>query len=222
MQSIKNVESLPNAHTLKAICKAISVLDAILSPEWEFRYYSYNSHWDDNEECMHMRNGQGDEMHVLFTSEGVVINGFAHQCIQPPKDELTTGLPPAFSEFIFGEPVQSIGTTFLLWKTGPEPWYKATNEHCDNSAEMLQILDGKPQIYLEWATEYFEGSYTEKGLPLSTVTQIYNGATLTNEMVLSISNSIENWQQLIADMDEIGYPHTLSNPGKKSSWQFWK
>jgi len=30
--------------------KAISVLDAILSPEWEYHFYAYNSQWSENEE----------------------------------------------------------------------------------------------------------------------------------------------------------------------------
>ena len=30
--------------------KAISVLAAILSPEWEYHFYAYNSQWSENEE----------------------------------------------------------------------------------------------------------------------------------------------------------------------------
>ena len=63
--STKNPEALPNIKSLQQICKAISVLDAILSPEWEDRYYSYNSKWDAAEECLQMRNGSGDELFVL-------------------------------------------------------------------------------------------------------------------------------------------------------------
>jgi hypothetical protein len=42
---------------MEAICKAISVLDAIICQEWQYRYYSFNSEWDTNEQCLQMRNG---------------------------------------------------------------------------------------------------------------------------------------------------------------------
>lgn len=71
---------------------------------------------------------------------------------------------------------------------------------------MLNILDGNPQTYINWATEYFEESYKESGIPLETVEKIYTGQTLTKEMVLSIVEELEDWEQLEADLKEIGYP----------------
>jgi hypothetical protein len=118
MASSKDPWLLPDRKKLKSICKAISVLDAILSPEWQFRYYSYISTWSENEECLQMRNGQGDEMHILFTENGCAINGFSPEYQQQDKKKLTEGLPKQFHEFIFGEPVHSIGTTFCLWNEG--------------------------------------------------------------------------------------------------------
>ena len=114
MISTKHPNLLPDRKALKIICKAISVLDAIISQEWEYRYYSYNSKWDKDEECLQMRNGCGDEMHILFREDGCVINGFAHEYEQQDKGSLTQNLPAIFSEFIFGEPVKSIATSFCL------------------------------------------------------------------------------------------------------------
>ena len=62
--------NLPNQNKLQTICKAISVLDAILSQEWQFRYYSYNKNWSDSEEFFEMRNGSGDQMLILFNQNG--------------------------------------------------------------------------------------------------------------------------------------------------------
>ena len=178
MISTKNYNSLPDRKTLKSICKAISVLDAIISQEWEFRYYSYNSKWDDNEECLQMRNGSGDEMHILFREDGCVINGFAHEYKQQDKTKLTDKLPTIFNDFIFGEPVKSIGTTFCLWTTELKNWQIGQLETFeDNSENMLNIFDGSPQTYINWATEYFEESYKESGIPLDTVTKVYYGET---------------------------------------------
>lgn len=208
MISTKNHNLLPDRKALKTICKAISVLDAIISQEWEYRYYSYNSKWDKDEECLQMRNGSGDEMHILFREDGCVINGFAHEYDQQDKGKLTQNLPTIFSEFIFGEPVKSIGTTFCLWTTELKNWQVGQIENYkDNSEEMLNIFDGQPQTYVNWATEYFEESYKESGIPLDIVTKIYAGQTLTKEMVLSIVDDLEDWEQLKADLTEINYPY---------------
>lgn len=208
MISTKDYTLLPDAQKLKSICKAISVLDAILSQEWEYRYYSYNNNWSDHEEFFEMRDGSGDQMLVLFAQNDCVINGFAHEYKQQDKQKLTENLPSIFNEFIFGEPVNSIGTTFCLWTTEQKNWHTGKLENVDdNSEEMLNIFDGNPQTYIDWATEYFEESYKESGIPLETVKKIYAGQILTKKMVLSIVDEVEDWEQLEADLKEIGYPY---------------
>jgi hypothetical protein len=71
------------------------------------------------------------------------------------------------------------------------------------------IFDGQPQTYIDWATDYFEESYKESGIPLDTVSKIYTGQTLTKEMVLSIVDELEDWEQLETDLNEIGYPYNF-------------
>ena len=69
-----------------------------------------------------LRNGSGEEMHVLFREDGCAINGFAHEYEEKDKGKLTDKVPAIFNEFIFGEPVTSIGTTFCLWTTENIQW----------------------------------------------------------------------------------------------------
>jgi len=210
MISTKDYTLLPDTKKLKSICKAISVLDAILSQEWEYRYYSYNNKWSDHEEFFEMRDGAGDQMLVLFTQNDSVINGFAHEYKQPDKQKLTEKLPSIFNDFIFGEPVNSIGTTFCLWTSEQKTWQTGQLENFeDNSEEMLNIFDGNPQTYIDWAAEYFEESYKESGIPLETVEKIYSGQTLTKNIVLTIVEELEDWEQLEADLKEIGYPYNF-------------
>ncbi len=210
MISTKNL-NLPDRKKIQSICKSISVLDAIFSQEWEFRYYSYNNQWADDEEFCEMRNGSGDQMLILFRQDGCVINGFAHEYQQQEKQKLTRNLPSIFNEFIFDEPVRSIGTTFCIWTTEQKNWQVGEIEsYEDNSEEMLNIFDENPQTYIDWATEYFEESYVESGISLETVTKIYNGQTLTKELVLSIVEKLEDWEQLEADLNEIGYPYEFN------------
>lgn len=212
MISTQDYSLLPDRKSLETICKAISVLDAIISQEWQFRYYSFNAKWDAHERCLQMRDGSGDEMHVLFREDGCAISGFAHEYEEKDKAALTHNLPAIFNDFIFGEPVTSIGTTFCLWTTELKNWQIGQLENFeDNSEEMLNIFDGQPETYVDWATYYFEGSYKESGIPLDTVTSIYNGDTLTKEMVLSIVDELEDWGQLEKDLVEIDYPYNFKD-----------
>ncbi|MDA6071215.1 hypothetical protein NJT12_16480 [Flavobacterium sp. AC] len=208
MISTKNFTSLPNRNSLQSICKAISVLDAIICPEWEYRYYSYNSKWGEGEEYCEMRYGSGDLMNILFLENNCVINGFAHEFQHNQKSDLTKNLPEIYNDFIFGEPVASFGTTFCLWTNQTGNWETGIIEdYNDNSEELLSVFDNTPQTYIDWATEYFEDSYKETGIPLETVTKIYQGQILTKEMVLSIVDEIEDWQLLEDDLKEIDYEY---------------
>ncbi|PKG41450.1 hypothetical protein [Psychroflexus sp. MES1-P1E] len=144
--STQNLNLLPNIENFKKLCKSISVLDAIISQDWESRYYSYQKEWDENEEFFEMRNGSGDEIKILFSSNGCVINGFAHESemcdwkeieikeeksffaklfgskekktelVQNISKGVVDSLPNEFHNFIFGEPVKSSGTTFCIWR----------------------------------------------------------------------------------------------------------
>jgi hypothetical protein len=213
MISTRNLQALPDIAQLKQICKAIAVLDAIISPEWEYRYYSYTSIWDEGEECATMRDGSGDEYLILFNQYGVVMNGLAHE-VEPWEVDKQI-IPGEFHEFMFGEPVSSLGTTFCVWrKHTDQQWQAAHNkleeddEYGDGSADLLFILDGHPQTYKDWAEEYYEGEI-EGEVPLPVVTQIYQGKPLNKEMVVALNPHFQDWKALEEELDEIAYPYNF-------------
>lgn len=144
--STKNLGLLPKGKEFQNICKSISALEAIICPEWEYRYFSYDKNWSESEEICEIRNGLGDQLLILFSNTGIVINGFTHgsqmngwkhilinepssflkrlfnlkkietKLVQEMWKGMTEGLPQEFEEFIFGEPVKSTGTTFCIWQ----------------------------------------------------------------------------------------------------------
>ena len=189
MISTKKLQNLPNKEKLQKICKSISVLDAIISQDWEYRYYSYNQKWRKDEELFEMRDGCGDQMLILFTKNGCVINGFAHELYDfeeslPSESELIKGIPDVFNDFILGEPVATIGTTFCIWTNENNQWQLGNIKHFkDGSDEMLSIFDGNPQTYIDFAIDYFEEDYLSTENAKNTVIKIYNHETLTREMV---------------------------------------
>jgi hypothetical protein len=58
---------------VRLVATSIAMLDAILSPTWDYRYYSYNAQWDMNEEMASMRNNSGDHFFILFQPQGLRI-----------------------------------------------------------------------------------------------------------------------------------------------------
>ncbi|GAB2958441.1 hypothetical protein GCM10027048_26770 [Hymenobacter coalescens] len=214
MISTRNFAALPDAEALKRLCKSLAVLDAINSPEWEYRYYSYNPAWGEGEELFEMRNGEGDEMLVLFRPEGCCINGYAHEVEQPDKGRVIRGLPAAFDEFLFGEPVASLGTTFCLWYTPAQGWQTGTIEENadDGSEELLAVFDARPETYVAWANEYFVEDTGRKLLDPAAVAHVYAGQPVTKAVVQGINEELSDWTQLAADLQEIGYPYSFSAP----------
>ena len=74
---------LPAPEALRRLCQSLAALDAINSPEPEYRYYTYNPAWDAGEELFEMADGEGDQLLVLFRAEGCCLNGFLHEYEQP-------------------------------------------------------------------------------------------------------------------------------------------
>jgi hypothetical protein len=208
MISTQDCSKLPDAAALKRLSKALAALDAVNSQDWEYRYYSYNAAWGPEEEMLEMRDGEGDQMLVLFRPEGCVINGFLHEYDQPEKASITRGLPECFDEFMFGEPVNSIGTTFCLWYTAAQGWQTGVVENEDDgSEELLYIFDGNPETYTEWADEYYGEETDRSPIDVAAVAQVYQGKILSRRLVLAIVDELADWPQLAEDLQAIGYPY---------------
>jgi len=208
--STQNLELIPSPNILKQNCKSISTLEAIISPEWSYRYYSYQKDWSDTEEFCEMRDGSGNHMLIIFESNNVAINGFAHESKMIGQKEILSNLPAVFHEFIFGEPVKSIGTSFCIWQTESDKKWQigniqfSTDNYKDGSTELLQLLDGNPLTYKNWSEEYYE-----KEFDLNLIKKIYSGAILTKQLVTQINPELNDFEKLKSDLNDIGYKNEL-------------
>ncbi|WP_405252579.1 hypothetical protein [Dokdonia sp. Asnod3-C12] len=244
--STKNIHLLPDPSALKEICKSLAALEAIICPEWEYRYYSYQKDWSATEEFCEMRNGQGDHMLIVFSEHETCINGFDHESelngwkeievketkslfsklfgskkeIKTPlTQEIALGildnLPPAFNEFIYGEPVKSIGTTFCVWQTKTDDsWNMGKAIHLDDdyedgSSNLFHLLDRNPMTFKNWAEEYYEEEFEHRKLDIALIEKIYSGSTITKELVLKINPNYQDFPKLKSELDEIGYSNEL-------------
>jgi len=215
MVTKNRLATIPNVETLKKLCQSLATLDAIISPEWDYRYYSFNSKWAEGEMMASMRNGSGDEYFILFNSQGAIMKGFGHESSMSPwateSGQVWPGVldevPGEFQEFLT-EPAFSMGeTTFCIWRRKVDPsWQVGEIEYPegydpDGSEDLLFILDGEPSTYREFAEQYYE-----RPVDLSAVIHVYEQKPLTTE-ILEVLNAEVSREDLKSDLAQIGYPH---------------
>src|SRR5436309_2575766 len=133
MISTRDLSGLPDIETLRRLMQSLAMLDAILSSEWEYRYFSFNGRWSRGEQMSSMRNGQGDHYFALFNAAGCWLKGFAHEApmtpfaSDPPRvaDGLFDGIPAEFAACLT-EPALSVDeTTFCIWRRyGDREWQR--------------------------------------------------------------------------------------------------
>jgi hypothetical protein len=209
------LSELPNIENLEALCRSLAMLDAIMSPEWEYRYFPFNAKWGDGERLGSMRNGSGDEYFVYFNDEGALIKGFDHESEMSPygNDKLSVwpgvvdGVPYGFREFLKDTSMPSEDTTFCIWRMPSDlRWqtgqieYPNSDAEADGSEWLLFALDENPETYAEFAAEYYERSIDSE-----TVRKIYAHTPLTDEIVTKLNFELKI-TELSPDIEEIGYP----------------
>ncbi|EEF59179.1 conserved hypothetical protein [Pedosphaera parvula Ellin514] len=202
---------MPEIKTLRRLTKSLAMLDAIICPEWEFRYYSYKQNWGTDEEMASMRDGSGDEWFILFALHGAALKGFAHEsALAADKSfpsQIQKSVPAEFTSFLHQAAFSMQKATFCLWRKNEEAIWNIVmpNEgidwlESDGSGEMLSILDGNPETYQTWAESYYE-----QAVSLVAVKAIYDHQTLTSDLVALLNPEIA-LSDIKADVGEIGYP----------------
>lgn len=214
MKKQERLAFLRDVEPLRKLSQSLAMLDAILSPEWEDRYYSFNSKWHTDEMMASMRNGEGDEYYILFNKDGAIIKGFAHESQMSPFSNkpvkvwkgVLEDVPKEFQSFLSESAFVLEETTFCVWRKYVDSSWQIgnidypTGEDPDGLMELLFILDSNPSTYKEFAEEYYE-----QEVPLSSIESIYQHNPLTKKLVKTLNEeiSIEDLQE---DIQEIGYP----------------
>jgi hypothetical protein len=192
----------------------MAMLDAILCPEWEFRFYSFNARWSTGEQMGSMRNGQGDQFFAMFNSAGCFLKGFAHEAPMTPYrsrprkvwpgvfDEVPSEFADCLTELAFS--IED--TTFCIWRRyGDVSWQQGKIEYPpgpdpDGSQYLLSPLDGKPETYQVWAEDYYAHP-----VRLQAVRLVYQHGPLTEALVVELNPEVSPGE-LVGDSEEIGYP----------------
>jgi hypothetical protein len=203
-------ELVPDIKALRRLTKSIAMLDAILMPEWQYRYYSYNANWSAGEEMASMRDGRGDDWFLLFAPCGAALKGFAHESPLARNIALAARIPqvvPAEFASFLSEPAFSMNrATFCLWRSFTDRDWNVVSAgdrlsatH-DGSVELLQILDYSPQTYRAWAEDYYE-----RDVSLVAVQAIYEHRPLNADLLAALNPDL-SLADVAADAKEIAYP----------------
>jgi hypothetical protein len=207
--------TLPDVVSLRRKAQSLAVLDAIMSPDWQYRYYSFNSTWGKDEMIASRKNGSGDELYILFNPFGAILKGFDHESFMSPwarEDQslwplIFDGVPAVFQQFLREPSFDIPNTTFCVWRRSDDASWQVANveypdsdEGSDGSEVQLSLYAGGPQPYLEFAKEYFE-----RDLDLEAVSQVYRHEPITEVRVKQLNPEID-LQSLDAELLEIGYP----------------
>lgn len=208
--STQDLSLLPDVRKLESLLQSLAMLDAIMSPDWALRYYSFNSKWGKRNRMGSMRNGSGDEFFALFNDYGCFIKGFEHESkvasIPEIINQLYDGVPPQLQSGVKEPAFSPEEVTFCLWRAYDEShWQRAEialpkGRDPDGSEYLLSRLDGNPETYCEFAEEYYEVEVDPE-----IVAAIYKHQPLTKAMATGLNEEID-WKDLKTDAKEIAYP----------------
>lgn len=210
---------LPDIPVVRDRSRSLAMLDAILSPEWEYRYYSFVAAWGPAQELASMRNGTGDDYAIVFSPAGAWVRVFDHEspmsswALEPPRpwpgvlDNVPTAFQTCIQEPAFildGVPMVSAclwrQTTDDRWQTGALD-FPAGREDPDGSEWLLELLlDDSPEAYRRFAEEYYE-----LRVDLVAVREVYALRPLTQPLVTTLNDQL-SVADLAYDIAEIGYP----------------
>lgn len=208
--------TLPSIPDLIRRTKALAALDLIMSPEWDGRYYSFNSTWSDLQQMASMRDGCGDEWWMVFHADGwAALKGLGHEspAYAAGGDELSNALqqifPPELAEFAHEPAFRWDATSFAAFRLPAFidwVWVRSLTAFSNldgGEPQLLSLIAGSPQDYADFASHYYEAS-----VPVEVVQQVFALAPITVDLIAALNpdtdfSDIEN--ELF---QEIGYPRT--------------
>ncbi|GGX69866.1 hypothetical protein GCM10010515_41890 [Streptomyces fructofermentans] len=215
------IQRLPAPEAVRARSKALAMLDAVLSPEWQWRHYSYDVRWAPGEEMASMRDGSGNDYAVVFSGAGVYAQANSHESpiaasrASPPAPwpGLFDSLPEAFRPFAREPAFQDHNgvprATVCLWREhGDSAWRcgdvqvpDGSDGDADGALWLFGLLaEDRAEAYREFAEGYYEVDP-----PVEAIRHVYDLKPLT-EAVVSALNPDARLEDLAADIATVGYP----------------
>ena len=198
-------QHLPPPHQLRKLMQSLAALDAVYSPEWQYRYYSFDTNWAADEEMGSIRNGSGDDVFALFTSEGCFLKGCSHEYLDDKitPDAFYTGVPEVFQAGLKEPAFSPNRVSFCNWTGVKDSEWKAAIDTATLDPKiffLLEGLDGDPKTYNAFTSDYYEIN-----TDLEHISAIYRHKPMTIARAKSMNAEIV-YEELIESLKQIGYP----------------
>ncbi|QNP61572.1 hypothetical protein [Streptomyces genisteinicus] len=204
---------LPEVPALRALCRAMALVEEILRPEHPYRLHRHDARRVPGQEVARMDDGSGGAYSVLFTDGGACIRGFDH--LSPMSPFLGDGtvwpgvvdaVPRAFRPFLDSSVREGIlPVTACLWRESDDDrWQVGDIEydgHDDGADRLFRLLaDGTPEAFQQWLARYYSTV-----VDLGAVRHVFASGPLTHEVVTALNPGItrEQWEAAAA---ATGYP----------------
>ncbi|MFR3807268.1 MAG: hypothetical protein ACLTXU_24910 [Enterocloster bolteae] len=95
-------------------------------------------------------------------------------------------------------------STFCVWTEDGTTWNCNPMDGEDASKDLLTTIDGNPQTYVKYGKWFYPAD-----LPLEAVRQLADGGPVTKELVVALNPKRNEWEEIKAGLDKIGYPNEL-------------
>lgn len=202
---------LPEPLELERRSIILAALDALHSPEDEYRLYDYRP-GRQGRRIASMNDGSGNDYNIVFAEGGTVIRGFDHECEISPwgsadgslapglLDGFPASLRPVVGEHAFRRRgCRSVDLTFCAWRLpGADRWSVGSLDHEGGASYLFaQVMDGTPAGYRGYAATYFEDD-----IGIDVIRAIFD---LTPTDAAHVA-SLDDGTDILAALDHLGYP----------------
>ena len=210
-------QSLPHPRLLGQRAMALALLDAIICPEIEYRYFTYDPLFAPGQHVAAMKNGEGDHWYLHLSGAGAILKGHVQDLPRGESRAMAlqaqAAVPEDFAALLHEPAFMMDSVSFCYWRRAADlGWDKLAHPDArlqhryDGSEDYLSILLAPADCYYEYAADYFECEP-----PLASIEQLYAHAPLSAAVVKSL-----NPQMTLGDALEaaarIGYPGLPRRP----------
>ncbi|MEE5145049.1 hypothetical protein V2J91_02955 [Pseudomonas alliivorans] len=195
--SILNINELPAVCRVKHVAQGLALLDAIIMPEWEYRYFSFNCNWDGagKEMMASMRDGSGAEYFLHFTDAGVAGKVVCGSPL-PNVSECLNAMPEAFQQFKVEPAFSTDNASLFFWRGVKQPSWCASPDGL-KEYPLLGFLVGGIAAYKNLVEEYYE-----KSIDATILEEVFASLDVTADQLVTLNPDIE-FGDLVDDFQEI-------------------
>lgn len=211
---LPKIKDLSTPAALYKTCQSLAMLDAILDPAGNFRYFGFDQYWDDQQAMAEMHDGNGSHYFIMLSNMkedaqpyavGKLFAKSLTQTADVPKINNIANNSP-LQDFLDEDAFKHDEASLYFYQLANESVWSVTP--AIENIPFLGFLANKEAAYIPWARDYYQPDFepdSEITIDEQIVADIFAYKPLNKEMVQRL-NPLVNIDQLVDDILDIGYP----------------